>query len=79
MRKSQFGALIKPDLIINTYINCKLYRASAVDVLGGSNNTGAGSRRSSYRTDDPTTDPTTQISGLSVDEDRPLRRRGSQL
>ncbi|XP_037869687.1 regulating synaptic membrane exocytosis protein 2 isoform X1 [Bombyx mori] len=46
-------------------------RASAVDVVAG-----AGSRRSSYRTED---DSPPQISGLSVDEDRPIRRRGSQL
>ncbi|XP_075978855.1 regulating synaptic membrane exocytosis protein fife isoform X2 [Anticarsia gemmatalis] len=47
-------------------------RSSAVDVVAG-----ATSRRGSYRTDD--TDSTPQISGLSVDEDRPIRRRGSQL
>ncbi|XP_031768763.2 regulating synaptic membrane exocytosis protein 1 isoform X2 [Galleria mellonella] len=46
-------------------------RASAVDVVGG-----AQSRRGSYRVDDA---ETPQISGLSVDEDRPIRRRGSQL
>ncbi|XP_053606180.1 regulating synaptic membrane exocytosis protein 1 isoform X2 [Plodia interpunctella] len=46
-------------------------RASAVDVVGG-----AGSRRGSYRADDA---DAPQLSGLVVDEDRPLRRRGSQL
>nr|XP_026486870.1 regulating synaptic membrane exocytosis protein 2 isoform X3 [Vanessa tameamea] len=49
-------------------------RASAVDVVAG-----AGSRRSSYRPEVDTADSTPQISGLSVDEDRPIRRRGSQL
>ncbi|XP_072947554.1 uncharacterized protein Fife isoform X2 [Epargyreus clarus] len=49
-------------------------RASAVDVVAG-----ATSRRGSYRTDTDVVDPTPQISGLSVDEDRPIRRRGSQL
>ncbi|KPI91678.1 Regulating synaptic membrane exocytosis protein 2 [Papilio xuthus] len=48
-------------------------RASAVDVVGG-----AGGRRSSYRVEEPS-DTTPQITGLSVDEDRPIRRRGSQL
>ncbi|XP_061378344.1 regulating synaptic membrane exocytosis protein 1 [Danaus plexippus] len=48
-------------------------RASAVDVVAG-----AGSRRSSYRAEVDAPD-TPQITGLSVDEDRPIRRRGSQL
>ncbi|XP_045536139.1 regulating synaptic membrane exocytosis protein 1 [Papilio machaon] len=48
-------------------------RASAVDVVSG-----AGGRRSSYRVEEPV-DTTPQITGLSVDEDRPIRRRGSQL
>ncbi|CAH0584192.1 unnamed protein product [Chrysodeixis includens] len=48
-------------------------RSSAVDVIAG-----ASSRRGSYRTDEPSSAP--QIApGLSVDEDRPIRRRGSQL
>ncbi|CAH0398694.1 unnamed protein product [Chilo suppressalis] len=47
-------------------------RASAVDVVAGSQ-----SRRGSYRADDAESTP--QIAGLSVDEDRPIRRRGSQL
>ncbi|KAJ0178364.1 hypothetical protein K1T71_006187 [Dendrolimus kikuchii] len=46
-------------------------RSSAVDVIGST------SRRGSYRAEDPETTP--QIAGLSVDEDRPIRRRGSQL
>ncbi|XP_063382543.1 regulating synaptic membrane exocytosis protein 1 isoform X2 [Cydia fagiglandana] len=50
-------------------------RASAVDVVGGA---GAGSRRGSYRTED-TSESTPSIAGLAVDEDRPIRRRGSQL
>ncbi|CAH2091149.1 unnamed protein product [Euphydryas editha] len=49
-------------------------RASAVDVVAG-----AASRRSSYRPEPDATDSTPQITGLSVDEDRPIRRRGSQL
>ncbi|XP_068618702.1 regulating synaptic membrane exocytosis protein 2 [Battus philenor] len=48
-------------------------RASAVDVVSGS-----GSRRSSYRAED-LADSAPQITGLSVDEERPIRRRGSQL
>ncbi|CAH2039713.1 unnamed protein product, partial [Iphiclides podalirius] len=48
-------------------------RASAVDVVSG-----AGSRRSSYRVEEPA-DTAPQITGLSVDEERPIRRRGSQL
>ncbi|CAG4950417.1 unnamed protein product [Colias eurytheme] len=48
-------------------------RASAVDVVA------AGSRRGSYRPDTDVTDTAPQISGLSVDEERPIRRRGSQL
>ncbi|CAG9087799.1 unnamed protein product [Plutella xylostella] len=51
-------------------------RASAVDVLGGG---GGGSRRPSYRAPDDAADAAPQIAGLSVDEDRPIRRRGSQL
>ncbi|KAG7296174.1 hypothetical protein JYU34_021275 [Plutella xylostella] len=51
-------------------------RASAVDVLGGG---GGGSRRPSYRAPDDAADSAPQIAGLSVDEDRPIRRRGSQL
>lgn len=51
----------------------RFFRSSAVDVVAG-----ATSRRGSYRTDDPSSTP--QIAaGLSVDEDRPIRRRGSQL
>ncbi|KAI5645462.1 PDZ domain (Also known as DHR or GLGF) domain-containing protein [Phthorimaea operculella] len=50
-------------------------RASAVDVVAGSQ-----SRRGSYRAPDENTDSSTpSIAGLSVDEDRPIRRRGSQL
>ncbi|XP_045450829.1 regulating synaptic membrane exocytosis protein 1 [Melitaea cinxia] len=49
-------------------------RASAVDVVAG-----GASRRSSYRPEPDTAESTPQISGLSVDEDRPIRRRGSQL
>ncbi|XP_026316971.1 regulating synaptic membrane exocytosis protein 1 [Hyposmocoma kahamanoa] len=49
-------------------------RSSAVDVVSG-----AQSRRGSYRAPDETEPSTPQISGLSVDEDRPIRRRGSQL
>ncbi|XP_073947259.1 regulating synaptic membrane exocytosis protein fife isoform X3 [Choristoneura fumiferana] len=49
-------------------------RASAVDVVGGA---GAGSRRGSYRAED--TSESTPSLGLAVDEDRPIRRRGSQL
>ncbi|VVC90893.1 unnamed protein product [Leptidea sinapis] len=50
-------------------------RASAVDMTVSS-----GSRRGSYRTDDAShSDSSPQISGLGVDEERPLRRRGSQL
>ncbi|XP_045766652.1 regulating synaptic membrane exocytosis protein 1 [Maniola jurtina] len=51
-------------------------RASAVDVVAG-----GGSRRSSYRADTDSVEmgSAPQISGLSVDEDRPIRRRGSQL
>ncbi|XP_052741814.1 regulating synaptic membrane exocytosis protein 2 [Bicyclus anynana] len=51
-------------------------RASAVDVVAS-----GGSRRSSYRADTDSVEisSTPQISGLSVDEDRPIRRRGSQL
>nr|XP_049706796.1 regulating synaptic membrane exocytosis protein 1 isoform X4 [Helicoverpa armigera] len=48
-------------------------RSSAVDVVAG-----ATSRRGSYRTDEPSTTPSI-APGLSVDEDRPIRRRGSQL
>ncbi|KOB76000.1 Fife, isoform B, partial [Operophtera brumata] len=48
-------------------------RASAVDVVAG-----ATSRRGSYRPPDDVDSPP-QISGLTVDEDRPIRRRGSQL
>ncbi|KAI8426322.1 hypothetical protein MSG28_005192 [Choristoneura fumiferana] len=46
----------------------------AVDVVGGA---GAGSRRGSYRAED--TSESTPSLGLAVDEDRPIRRRGSQL
>lgn len=49
-------------------------RSSAVDVVSG-----AQSRRGSYRAPDEAESSTPQISGLSVDEDRPIRRRGSQL
>ncbi|KAJ8713413.1 hypothetical protein PYW07_013783 [Mythimna separata] len=48
-------------------------RSSAVDMVAG-----ATSRRGSYRTDEPSSTPTI-APGLSVDEDRPIRRRGSQL
>ncbi|CAG5025546.1 unnamed protein product [Parnassius apollo] len=48
-------------------------RASAVDVVSG-----AGPRRSSFRVEEPT-DTSPQITGLSVEEERPIRRRGSQL
>lgn len=40
---------------------------------------GAQSRRGSYRAPDEAEPSPPQISGLSVDEDRPIRRRGSQL
>lgn len=49
-------------------------RSSAVDVVAG-----AQSRRGSYRAPDEGEPSPPQISGLSVDEDRPIRRRGSQL
>ncbi|XP_049874098.1 regulating synaptic membrane exocytosis protein 1 isoform X2 [Pectinophora gossypiella] len=49
-------------------------RSSAVDVVGGSQ-----SRRGSYRAPDESESAPPSIAGLSVDEDRPIRRRGSQL
>lgn len=59
-------------VVLSCTTNQMSNRSSAVDMVGG-----ATSRRGSYRTED--TDSTPQISGLSVDEDRPIRRRGSQL